>query len=406
MADVEIAPVAEETSNEVREEADGNEEPVEGIHYVSNVARTIEEVTCTRREVEEWMTSNSEHEALEDHVAEVYEKSLFPDVLERRSLVQAAVLKQEKAIENWKSRKSDRILRVLPMAGSNKGLSVGTGDSGASRASALAKAVFVEVAELSTDWHLVKTFLTAEEAVRFVIECQPFDYRPAGLAGENFPRFQSSRDAFAHVMDMDPLPDEYVASDAMFHRRLRVRKAAPGETKEEVAAKLAMQKHRTLTGKRASNAPTLHPKAITEKMEPKRWFVEHAGTLFDQCTSTGGPLKTFRNEHAGQRYYVAVTPEVEKRVLAEGYRVKKRASIPCSATPQEALASFTQNEVRNGAKPGEVRKATVLAVAVPQEMGIDVVPHRNGGFIIRSQTLPASCFRHSKRPGGEAAVAT
>ena len=53
----------------------------------------------------------------------------------------------------------------------------------------------------------------------------------------------------------------------------------------------------------------------------------------------------------GVRFYVAVPPELEKKagpsllepfgqVLAEGYQPRERTSVPCSATPAEAVAAY------------------------------------------------------------------
>jgi len=228
-----------------------------------------------------------------------------------------------------------------------------------------------------------------------------------------------------YVLQLQPVPEEFVSQDMIFRRRLRVRKAAPGETKEEVAAKLAIKKHRSLVG-RAGTGKTGNVAAWTQSTgtEPKRWLVEAAGTLFEVQPSLR-PLK-----EVSQRFYIAVPIELEKKILNDGFHVKRRLSIPCSGSPQQALAAFAKNEQREKkAKEGDARqneeaatgraaveealqktrqrqevealsqgtKAIVLAVTILPEMKIDVVAHRDGGFQIKSQSLPGSCFQRAKR---------
>jgi len=227
-----------------------------------------------------------------------------------------------------------------------------------------------------------------------------------------------------YVLQLQPVPEEFVSQDMIFRRRLRVRKAAPGETKEEIAAKLAIKKHRSLVGRAGTGTKTGNLAALTQSTgtEPKRWLVEAAGTLFEVQPSLR-PLK-----EVSQRFYIAVPIELEKKILNDGFHVKRRLSIPCSGSPQQALAAFAKNEQREKkAKEGDARqneegatglqeealqktrqrqevealsqgtKAIVLAVTILPEMKIDVVAHRDGGFQIKSQSLPGSCFQRAKR---------
>merc|ERR1711933_409299 len=123
--------------------------------------------------------------------------------------------------------------------------------------------------------------------------------------------------------------------------------------------------------------------------ERKPWMVEAAGSIFDRPPS----LRDLKEGCA--RYFIAVAPDVEKRVLAEGFRVKRRCSIPCSATPQEALAAFSRTEQRQGRSPNA--DAKVLAVTLPQDALTDVIRHREGGFLIRRTELSPGCFSRIKR---------
>jgi len=388
-----------------RPQLDTGEEEV--LDYADKVAKCVEQACGRHRQVEKWVQECSPHESLKEHISAVFEaKSGVLDFASRRlERVQAALEMQREMQKEKKLRKSDRMVKI-----SARAVMQSYDNPGAEKmnwnaaASAMAAAAFVEVAELNTSWVEVNAFKTLKEALGFVIECQPFDYRPAGQLGESYPRFQNSRESLAHVLKMDPVPDEFVSIETMFRRRLRVRRAKPGETKEEIASKLAQRKHRAIIGRKQRETVTSTTGPEGQILEPKCWIVEAAGSLFERPPS----LRALQD---GLRYYVAVSPEVEKKVLAEGFKVKRRSSIPASGTPQEALAAFARSELRReeaalplrGATSGKQEKehkgprATVLAVALTADMGIDVVAHRNGGFHIRSQYLPASCFARLRK---------
>lgn len=168
--------------------------------------------------------------------------------------------------------------------------------------------------------------------------------------------------------------------------------------------------------------------------EDRPWVVEAAGDIF-----ATPPLRSL-SEKTAQRYYIAVPPEVEKKVLTEGYHPTKRSSVPVSATPAQALAAYLKVLRRSKEERAEVDKkrkenqsqsedslddrlwdlwewtsahelfpvlsedqrgvrAAVLSVQVPPEMMMDVVTHPQGGFLIRTkgQALPGSCFSRVKR---------
>merc|ERR1711865_406535 len=118
----------------------------------------------------------------------------------------------------------------------------------------------------------------------------------------------------------------------------------------------------------------------------KPWLVDGSGTFFESPTS----LQSTALKEGG-RYFIAVSQDVAPTVQQEGYKVQRRFSIPCSATPQEALMAWSKNEQRCNRKG---TKAVALAVVIPPE--IDVVAHRKGGFLLRCKELPPSCFRAKK----------
>eukprot|EP00440_Ansanella_granifera_P057329 gb/GFBE01062142.1/.p1 GENE.gb/GFBE01062142.1/~~gb/GFBE01062142.1/.p1 ORF type:complete len:443 (+),score=115.83 gb/GFBE01062142.1/:1-1329(+) len=429
-------------------EAEGSRPPSSNDEdYFAHVAKRVQATTGKRGEVQRW--ADLQRTDVPGHIEAVFTGCAF-DCGARALLVQKALQVQQQFLKDRKSKRSEKMMKLttrsLRIAGSEDPEKP---KDSYNPAAALAAAAFVEVSELKTQWIEVQAFRSQQEALRFIIECQPFDYRPSGPEYDNFPRFQNSRDALAYTLNLVKKAEveEFVSTEAMFRRRLRIRKAAPGETKEEVAAKAAMKKHKSLMGRMRDRSSTINPLGAAPQQalvhEPKRWLVEAAGVLFERPPE----LRSLR-ELPTHRYYIAVSPDMEKKVLSEGFKVTRRCSIPCSATPQEALAAFARNEKRlkeeheekekklkESRNPaggsddrlwdswdtsiaatqlfaalGEGRdedkrgpKASVLAVTIPAELGIDVIAHSKGGFIIRSQTLPASCFARAKRPGaGEA----
>lgn len=335
---------------------------------------------------------------LEEHVEDLFQGSGMQDAQARKSMVERALIQQQQFLKEKKAKRTEKLIR----AGTKVTAMVAEGeDAGKSmkQTTALSMAALFEVSEMTTQWAQVQAFRSRMEALRFILACQPFDYKPAGQDFDNFPRFQNDRDQLTYVMEMSPAPEEFVSTEPMFKRRLRVRKTAPNEQKNDVASKMALKKHRLLVGRyrdRAGYGQSTPHENQTADANTKCWLVEAAGVLFEKPKSVRDLLEVL------QRYFVAVAPEVEKKVLAEGFRVKRRCSIPCSATPQEALAAFANNEKRegkikesaDGKKQGT--KAVVLAINLPPELGIDVVAHKDCGFQIRSQTLPASCFTRAK----------
>jgi len=338
---------------------------------------------------------------VEEHIEAIFHSSGTEDAQARKSMLEQALLQQQQFLKEKKAKRSEKLIRVnTKILHAVAGASSEDREGGArlfKPAHAMAAAALFEVSELATKWTQVQAFRSRMEALRFIVACQPFDYKPAGEEFDNLPRFQTSRDLLAYIMEMNPEPEEFVSTEPMFKRRLRVRKTAPNEQKNDVASKMALKKHRLLVGRMRDRAGYAQPTPRGDQMaETKCWLVEAAGVLFEK------PKSVRDLQEPLQRYFVAVPPEIEKKVLAEGFRVRRRCSIPCSATPQEALAAFAANEKREGkVKEGpdgkkQGTKAVVLAISLPPELGIDVVAHKDVGFQIRSQTLPATCFTRAK----------
>jgi len=353
-----------------------------------------------------------------EHIDQIFAMAAMEDTAGRASMVQNAIEEQEKFLKEKRARKSVKLVRAA-----QKALEVARKNNGGyNKAKALAAAAFVEVSELKTKWSLVQTFQQKQDALRFIFQCQAFEYRPSGH--DDFPRFQNSKDAIAYVLALDPAPEEFVCVEPLMKRRLRLRQAAPKETKETVAQQRAKATQRILIG---------HARRPAGE-EDRPWLVEAAGDIF-----ATPPLRSL-SEKTAQRYYIAIPPEVEKKVLTEGYYPTKRSSVPVSASPAQALAAYLKVLRRSKEERAEVDKkrkenqsqsedslddrlwdlwewtsahelfpvlsedqrgvrAAVLGVQVPPEMMMDVVTHPQGGFLIRTkgQALPGSCFSRVKR---------
>eukprot|EP00930_Biecheleria_cincta_P040540 TRINITY_DN2776_c0_g1_i1.p1 TRINITY_DN2776_c0_g1~~TRINITY_DN2776_c0_g1_i1.p1 ORF type:complete len:418 (-),score=98.11 TRINITY_DN2776_c0_g1_i1:113-1264(-) len=272
---------------------------------------------------------------VEEHIEAIFEGSGMQDAQARKTMLEQALLQQQQFLKEKKAKRSEKLTRVntkilQPAMGASS-----EDNEGAKLfkpAHALAAAALFEVSEMTTQWTQVQAFRSRMEALRFIVACQPFDYKPVGEEFDDFPRFQTSRDQLAYLMEISPEPGEFVSTEPMFKRRLRVRKTAPNEQKNDVASKMALKKHRLLVGRMRDRAGYAQPTPQQHQMaETKCWLVEAAGVLFEKPKSVRDLREVL------QRYFVAVSPEIEKKVLAEGFRVRRRCSIPCSATPQEVF---------------------------------------------------------------------
>lgn len=344
-----------------------------GLDYIALVVQGVEEATWQTNDLAQWCIEQGEHDLVEDHVAAIYKSGGITDFAARARMVEEAIHRQQQLHLERKQRRKSAAAEEMTKNKQLQGAEVSD-----SHLEAASPGLEDEALQTSS-WSKVQAFYTQEEATTFVMECQPIDYRPACSAP--FPRFDNSREALEYVLSLRPLPSEFVSVEAEFFRCLRVRHADPSELNDHKGRVRLLQ----MPGSRARRTS-----AQTQK-DVKSWFVEGCGSLFKRVS----PLRAIREVTA--RFYVAVAPEVEKRILLEGYKAKRRCSIPCSVTQQEALLAFSRNEERNG-RPATTR-AAVLGVCLTPEMGVDVVANRNGGFLIRTQELPRSCFSRVKRHG-------
>ena len=371
--------------------------------------------------LENWVEAHSS--TAEEHVRSVFSACSLEDTEGRGKLILGAIEEQEKFLHEKRARKSVKLVRAAQKA---LELARKNNNTGYNKAQALAAAAFVEVSEMKAKWTLVQTFTSQQEALHFILTRQAFEYRPAGEDFGNFPRFQNRKDAMAYILSLEPVPEEFVSSEPLFKRRLRMRPVqSPKETKSEIAQQRAKATQRLLIG---------HSKDKTQQsFGEKPWVVEATGEIFETP-----PLRNL-SDKLGQRFYLAVPPELEKKVLSEGYPPQKRSSVPCFASPAEAVSACLKwmrrkkEEREQLAKKRKERflehgdesddqlwgeweaaseiypvlsednsqdfKVTVLAVVIPPELGHDIITNKSGGFLIRTRgkALPASCFSRVKR---------
>lgn len=254
--------------------------------------------------------------------------------------------------------------------------------------------------EADLDWQAVQWFDDQYSALQFVLQCQPFDYQPDGV---DWPEVKSREEALTVAQQLDPIPDEFVSTAVDFHRRLRIRHVPQEQPKSKGGMK---SRHRS---QQARSRPQ------------KPWVVEQSGDLFERFATNLRSLK-----EPGTKYYIAVDGnEVFEKVLAEGFRVTKRTSIPCCSTPQDALAAMKrhQDNVPNpravvltvidlplgkDGKPVNViaKRATQwkpkkdrVNANDPRPMPAEQEPH---GYLIQTNHIPANCFSKRKIGGTDA----
>mmetsp|Transcript_60345 Transcript_60345/g.143785 ORF Transcript_60345/g.143785 Transcript_60345/m.143785 type:complete len:471 (-) Transcript_60345:88-1500(-) len=257
------------------------------------------------------------------------------------------------------------------------------------------------VGEAIQEWAEVKRFESCDEALSFVIECQPFDYIPVMPDGSKFPAFATTSEAMRFVQSMAVKPTDFYSAASEFKRRLRVRKLSPLEMQEAVSRQSASRESRYSVASRplskeppSMGAPLPVLSRTAAQMLRRPWTVEASGVLFDRPTSLRNLAK---RDSVRRPYYLAVDALLEDRILKEGFKVSKRPSIPVSASLQDAVAAFHRAAAEAGQKQTQ---PAVLQVILPA--GVDVVAHRQGGFLIKRKELPASCFakRRSAQDAG------
>lgn len=450
-------------------------------------------LTERRRDREGGLEEEDDVGALEEHVCTVLATSGITDFGARQQMVEAAAKHmQQQQRRAKKKEKQERGLRpestresLVPSPAADFqdcGTTSATASTSARKASINSVVGVADApgspsidaasgqAQDQQRWTEVQAFKTQEDALRFVMECQPFDYQPVrqpkGTTGEEaepeqqddpFPRWESGREAMEWVMKhMSPWPSEFASNFGDFKRLLRIRQATAEEQRRQQERAAATSSSRSQARERISrrdSAASMRLRSMLPKIraslsgipsdsapvqemkgDVKPWLVESCGTLFQRVASlrdlvhesslaksaSGGSLGA-----GTPRYYIAVPPQEEKQILQEGYRVQRRTSIPCSATPKEAVAAFNRHAQKRppgagagaaapgapaavaAASPGgassreaNAPSAKVLVVTLPPELGVDVVAHRNGGFLIRCLELPPRCFKRLNKAGG------
>jgi len=381
--------------------------------HVKGAASRIIQGTWKRDEVNYWLKNYAGSVSVESHVADVMQSSVPSSFLQSRiKQLEQASLKQNQFLQERKNLKKKRFLVASDLIQEErvkaqeveKAMLVKRGDARKETTDDAVPAKTDEIPATLKDrpedgpqserWSPVEKFQTYEEALRFVMKCQPFDFLPVGFEVVQPNRFDSiSGDPYEKAISMIPVPGDFISTVGEFKRRLRVRHRH--EDPEDAPSKKNSRNTlnrvfgaKALKGQSTANQPppldpSIAAEYAIEPSPPKPYHVEAAGGLFQHPAS----LRNLKENVV--RYYIAVNPDIEKKVLAEGFKVKKRTSIPCSATPQEAISHFKNGELRCGRKASAY--PSVLPVNVPPT--IDVVAHKSGGFLIRATELPPSYFK-------------
>lgn len=378
--------------------------------YVKEVANKVQQATHTRQEVAAWLLTESaargspKTERFEAYVDSIFEAAGPRSYLEGRSRQLAiASQRQHYLLQERKNRKRERMMQAAGKTLADKLSPTAPGNALVNMMSEVIAAAATQRGPDDTTStgrrdersKQVGSFDTHEDALRFVMRCQPFDFTPVTKGDtEPFPRFDNSADAHAHALKLQPLPMEFVNSSIEVCRRLRIVMTEL----EEVAAS------GTRPGKlrRNTNAPRLGAAAAdVERVEPSKprkvqYIVEALGGFFERPQS----LRDLRE--VGTRYFIAVAPDILHRVLTEGFRVKRRTSIVCSATPQDAIEYYRSREAsidqQQSESVGVVREKVAAVIVVNLAPHLDVVAHRSvpGAFRIKAKELPPGCLKERK----------
>eukprot|EP00927_Polykrikos_kofoidii_P059833 TRINITY_DN54958_c0_g1_i1.p1 TRINITY_DN54958_c0_g1~~TRINITY_DN54958_c0_g1_i1.p1 ORF type:complete len:490 (+),score=105.16 TRINITY_DN54958_c0_g1_i1:177-1646(+) len=256
----------------------------------------------------------------------------------------------------------------------------------------------------SFQWSKVESFNTQDEALRFVLKCQPFDFHPVMPTGEEpFPRFDNSSEALAFATEMETPPSEFVRCIAESGRRLRIRFQEEPETQSALKSTFrkvndrppSVRPRQSVLGAVDAFFASVPPPKSLKEWRP--WIVEGTGGLFQRAAS----LRDLKDASGFSRYYIAINQELERRVLIEGFRVKRRSSIPCSATVQGAIDAFKNKQTPtdlplvSSVLSSQEPAWSVLTVNVPPH--VEVVPNKSGGFCILAKELPPSCLKARQR---------
>lgn len=372
----------------------------------SYAQRLADRIESTAEGAELLLALGEDVVGMRDHIEAVLVANGMVDLPGRAQLVAAAAAKQQVKAERKPRKKerqgaTDESKAPLPSPGRGP-----AGTSVAGEAAAPAEP------DTSDTWTVMQVFMTEEEALRFIIECQPIDYRPAERCGDEpcpSSSSSSSREMFEYCKLMQPWPREFVAAEERFHRRLRIRKQDPPDEQPTISVSknpvrlcssvTAVRRVKNSAAKKQGGlADTVTNLVEARKFKP--WIVEAGGSLFGRLES----LRDLHRETLPSRYFIAIDAELEKKVLTEGYRVRRRCSIPCSASVAEARQAFTKLVAEKNQQLGPLdhrpssTRAVVLAVTLP--LGIDVIANRSGGYLLRTQEISPQCLKSIRRPGG------
>jgi len=218
----------------------------------------------------------------------------------------------------------------------------------------------------------------------------------------SFPHFDNSENAYAFALKMEPMPTEFVTTTAAgdaghLGRRMRIRVHEEVEQQPEAAptnkkSLRSMGERQARALARRTGAGEADVQAQAPKERKSQYIVEATGLGLFEMPTTLRDLK-----EVPTRYYIALAAEKLPTVLVEGFKVFRRTSIPCSATPQEAIDRWRQAEPPQENPGHSPPTPAVLIVNVPPN--IDVVAHKSvpGGYLIMAQELPASCLKERRK---------
>lgn len=370
---------------------DAPDEPL--AHEENHIAAVIREVLGQSREKQDLLQycrrgSRSElgDKELAEHIRAVFAAGGVVDIARRNAEVEAGCQRHQSHLMERKSRKKERMREAGRLAVARRDPAPCT-----ERANPPSPPQPAQQEE-SVQWAEVKSFTTQEEALQFVVECQPFDCLPLMPPGQTFPSYDSPEEAYQIVLNMHPRPTEFVSAVNDFKRRLRIVKVDPEQIRQNRAACTLLHKAHSVLSKRrtlpsmSARQPEEVAATAPNPLAHERWIVQAAGPLFERPPK----LRDLSKEVGNAKYFVAVAPGTERSILSEGYTVMRRTSIPCAATPGDAVAAYLRGEEREGLKEQPV----VLVVTVPSH--VDVVAHRKGGFLIKARELPPSCFSRKR----------
>lgn len=429
--------------------------------YVGKVASLVQQ--GPRDVLQVWYKHFGMDYDAQEHVAGIYTASGIPDLLDRQERVLLALKStvQKQVSDIGEQRGSSGQVRRVRHSIDTEDKEFEQGEKEAKVSNRLSAATpshldfpFIDsptapstttvasssaTSKVGQGWSRVQLFKTYDEALEFVLACQPFDYRPVADAAQprhlshKWPAFETRRESFEYAIELRPQPLEFISEGGDLTRKLRIRRrdtetfgapTASTQNQQDRRSRLAFRTNRRMSGLAQ----------VTRELESRPWVVECTGSLF-QSRSPSSMRKEKREVRT--KYFIAVPHDVENIILVEGYEVKQRYSIPCAGTPQLAIAAFSGRQAAEAAQAtgssagaavaagvaagddGAVAdsgfsaaaeavfggtkggRPSVLAVNLPSDCGIDVIANGGGDgrFIIKCQKLPPSFLSRVRRTG-------